>query len=286
MPRELFKPCAHAGTVELLSYTTADYRPGPNGEAPGVIEKQMAVYLPFGYDPAERYDLLILLHGIGGSERYWLIDAQDAFYPLGDYVYTASLLDNMIDAAACRPMIVAAPTFYRDSANPYDYMRVPDQAAFTRELREDILPALIGAYSTWAEDGSPEAIAAARDHFAYAGLSQGSIYAYTSVIPDCLDLFAWFGCFSGSDGDMPQLAGRLDSEALRALPIRLFYNSVGSNDRFYPLHWNHYYDLTARSEALTDGENAVFTTLDGLAHTYAAWSVGLYNLLPLLFSES
>ena len=42
-----------------------------------------------------------------------------------------------------------------------------------------------------------DGVAAAREHFAYAGLSMGSIYAYTSIIPECLDLFAWFGFFSG-----------------------------------------------------------------------------------------
>ena len=34
VPRELFEPCAHAGTVEMLSYTTADYRPGAYGAEP------------------------------------------------------------------------------------------------------------------------------------------------------------------------------------------------------------------------------------------------------------
>ncbi len=284
VPRGLFEPCAHAGTVEMLSYTTTDYRPGPYGEAPGPIEKQMAVYLPYGYDPAEKYDLLILLHGIGGSERYWLVNPQDYRYPSEDMVYTANLLDNLIDAAACRPMIVAAPTFYRNSAYPDDYLRALDQPAFTCELREDILPALVEAYSTWADEATPEAIARARDHFAYAGLSQGSIYAYTSVIPECIDLFASFGCFSGSDGSMPRVAETLNSPPESELPIRVFYNSVGNADSFYSLHWNHYYDLTARCDGLTEGENAVFTTLQNLPHTYAAWSLGLYNFLPLLFS--
>ena len=105
------------------------------------------------------------------------------------------------------------------------------------------------------------------------------------MIPECLDLFAWFGCFSGSDGDMPRLAEDMNREPLSELPIRLFYNSIGTADSFYSLHWNQYYDLTERCGGLMDGENAVFTTLDGLPHSYAAWSVGLYNLLPLLFSD-
>lgn len=280
----LFNRCEHAGTVELLSYTTQDYRPGADGER-ATITKQMAVYLPYGYDPSEKYDVLILMHGLYGSERYWLISLQDYYYPNEIYVSTANLLDNMMDSAACRKMIVAAPTFYRNSANWYDYERDTDQACFTRELREDILPAIVANYSTWAADGSPEAISAVREHFAYAGLSMGSIYAYTSVIPDCLDLFGWFGCFSGSDGDMPSLAAQMNEPPLSEYPIYFFYNSIGTSDSFYSLHWNQYHDLVWRCDALEDGVNAAFTEYEGLGHIYTAWSLGLYNFLPLLFSE-
>ncbi len=282
VPRELFTPCEHGGTVEMLSYTTRD----PRSDDPEArIEKQMAVYLPCGYDPAERYDVLVLLHGLYGSERYWLAQLQDYRDPWGDYVSTVNLLDHMIESGACRPMIVAAPTFYRNSVNYYDYYRAQDQAAFTLELREDILPALAEAYATWAESATGEGVAAAREHFAYAGLSMGSMYAYTSVIPECLDLFAWFGCFSGSDGFMPDLAERLNSPPESELPIRCFYNSIGTGDEFYALHRNQYLDLVWRCKGLSEGENAWFTTLDSLGHWYAAWSLGLYNFLPLLFAE-
>ena len=80
------------------------------------------------------------------------------------------------------------------------------------------------------------------------------------------------------------VAETLNSPPAAELPIRVFYNSVGNADSFYSLHWNHYFDLTARCDGLTEGENAVFTTLRNLPHTYAAWSLGLYNFLPLLFS--
>ncbi len=285
IPRELFFPCEHAGTVEMLTYVTEDYRINTDGDDRLALKKQMAVYLPYGYDPSEQYDVLILLHGLYGSERYWLVDLQDYFYPYQDYVSTANLIDNMMDTAACRKMIIAAPTFYRNSANSYDYSRGIDQERFTRELREDILPALVSHYSTWAADSSPAAISAAREHFAYAGLSMGSMYAYTSVIPDCLDLFAWFGCFSGSDGDMPSLAEQLNRPPLSEYPIRYFYNSIGTSDSFYSLHWNQYHDLVWRCDGLSEGENAAFTEFEALGHTYTAWSIGLYNFLPLLFAE-
>lgn len=285
IPRELFYPCEHAGTVELLDYTTEDYRINTDGDDRLAIHKQIAVYLPYGYDPAEKYDLLILMHGLYGSERYWLVELQDYFYPYQDYVSTANLLDNMMDSASCRKMIIAAPTFYRNSSNSYDYSRGIDQVCFTRELREDILPALIANYSTWAKDGSPASISAAREHFGYAGLSMGSMYAYTSIIPDCLDLFGWFGCFSGSDGDMPSLAEQLNSPPLSEYPIYFFYNSIGTSDSFYSLHWNQYHDLVWRCDGLEDGVNAAFTEFEALGHIYTAWSLGLYNFLPLLFAE-
>lgn len=274
-PRELFRPCEQAGTVEMLSYTAADPRDGA-----ARIEKRMAVYLPFGYDPAERYDLLILLHGLEGSERYWLVDFHDYDYGKQDYVFTVNLLDQMIARGLCRPMIVAAPSFYRDSARPGDFVRETDQPAFARELRENILPALVEHYSTWAD--TPEAIPEAREHFAYAGLSMGSMYAYGSILPECLDLFASFGCFSGSEGDMRALAALLN-EKTAAYPIRVFYNSCGSWDGFCAEHQRRYEALTTLCDGLTDGENAAFTLLKNQRHLYGAWALGLYNFLPLLF---
>lgn len=275
VPAELFESCEQTGRLETVCYETADYRPGPDGQT-GTIEKRITVYLPFGYDPAGKYDLLILLHGLYGSEDYWLRGG------LGRFV--VPMLDQMIQEALCRPMIVAAPCFYRDGGSTGDYMRHPDQESFTRELREDILPALIERYGTWAENGSAEAISRAREHFAVAGLSMGSIYIYTSILPDCMDLFASFGCFSGSDGDMPQLARELDGPPLSAQPIRVFYNSVGTEDFYYSLHWNQCHDLIWRSDALTEGENAFFTALSGYEHEPGAWILGLHNFLPLLFS--
>lgn len=286
VPRELFEPCEHKGTVQMISYTTTDYREGPHGRAPGKITKQMAVYLPYGYDPAERYDVLILLHGMGGSEKYWLVDEQDYAFPSGDMVKTTDLLDNMIDSVSCRPMIVAAPTFYRNSDYPNDYQYDTDLEYFTYELKDSILPALIRIYSTWAEDSSMESITKAREHFAFAGLSQGSIYVYSAILPECLDCFAWFGAFCGSYGNMARLARKLNTPPEREWPIYLFYNGVGTRDGFRGQQKNHYYSLVGYAAPLIDGDNAYYHEYKGLAHLYEAWSLGLYNFLPLLFSTT
>ena len=301
IPRRLFRPCEQQGTVEVLTYSV----PYTAGEDDFVYEKQMTVYLPYGYDPAEQYDVLVLLHGQYGSEYYWLSRGQDYG---GGYVFTVNLLDNMIEEGLCRKMIVAAPTFYRIPALPdnpspgediviegetetveivgedeewtYDFGYDWDLPRFTEELKTGILPALADTYATYAADGSPEALAEARGHFAYAGLSMGSMVAYASVMPHCLEYFASFGCFAGSDGNMPWLAAKLDGQDL---PIEVFYNSIGTFDRFYERHTEQYRELTELSESLTDGKNAVMTEFKGIGHSYDSWALGLYNFLPLLF---
>ena len=173
---------------------------------------------------------------------------------------------------------------YLEEFAPDYYNRPLDEPRFLRELREDILPLLIDKYSTYASDASPESISAVRQHFGFAGLSMGSIYAYTAVIPDSLDLFGWFGCFSGSDGYMDQLSARLNAEPDRDYPIYYFYNSIGTRDPYYYLHKSQYQDLVELTDGLTEGKNAAFTEVQGAGHEYYAWSTGLYNFLQIAFS--
>ena len=284
LDRELFEPNEHKGRVERLEYKTHDYMNFNGWGTDYELSKAMYVYLPYGYDPAEKYDLLILLHGMGGTEQYWLAEQQDYNYPSEDYVYTTDLLDNLLDSGWCRKMIIATPCFYRYNENMGNYYRPGDELQFLTELRQDIMPLLLRSYPTWAEEPTLEGMAAAREHFAYAGLSMGSIYAFTQFMPKCLDIFSWFGCFSGSDGNMYVLANTLNSPENADRPIYYFYNSIGTKDPMFVGHKGQYRDLTGAAQGLTDGDNAAMTILTDLPHTYAAWSTGLYNFLPVVFS--
>ena len=283
LPRELFTPCEHYGRLETLHYTAHDYR-DIAGREPTLIEKSMVVYLPSGYDPSQPYDLLVLVHGMGCTERYWLAEPQDYHYPDGDYVYTTDLLDSMMDDARCRKMIIATPCFYRDNENMGNYYRIVDEKQFLFEMREYILPLLLETYSTYAPEPTLQGMAAAREHFAYAGLSMGSIYAFTSFIPECLDVFGWFGCFSGSDGSMTQLSRFLNSPENADKPIYYFYNSIGTKDTMLYGHRGQYRDLVNAVDALREGDNCVLHEIRDARHTYEAWGTGLYNFLPVVFS--
>ena len=283
LPRSLFVSSDRPGRLETLSYMAGDYRDLP-GREPTQFRKEMVVYLPYGYDPAKKYDLLVLVHGMGCTERYWLAEPQDYHYPDEDYVYTTDLLDSMIADGRCREMIVATPCFYRDSGNLGNYYRIVDEKQFLFEMREYILPLLLQTYSTWADEPTLEGMAAQREHFAYAGLSMGSIYAFTSFIPECLDIFSWFGCFSGSDGYTNRLARAIDGAAAAGRPMYYFYNSIGTKDTMLYGHRAQYKEVLAMAESLNEGENAAFNEIRDARHTYEAWGTGLYNFLPVVFS--
>lgn len=284
VPYAMFEASDRAGTIETIEYTTHDYVGERNDAGTLSYTKRMCVYLPYGYDASKAYNVLVLLHGMGGTENYWFSQQLYGAYGKSCYVYTNRMLDNMIAGGMCDNMIVVTPCFYRDSRRLTRFDRVTDEEQFVRELREDILPCIAETFSTYATDASDAALTAARDHFAYAGLSMGSIYAYNSILPLCLDRFGWFGCFSGSDCYVDLAADALSSEANAAYPIRYFYNSIGTGDSMAALHRENFIALTDRVDGLTDTENAWFTQITGIGHEYDAWIVGLYNFLQVVFA--
>ena len=285
--RSAFISDAPQGTVETLTYLTHDYYTEGKTWGYAPLTKKMCVYLPYGYDPSEKYDVMILVHGTGGTETYWLLEPQQIISEPGFGVTTKELLDKTMASGWCRKMIIATPCFYRDGSNQDDFERERDEEQFMLELCNDILPLLVNTYSTYAAGPSREEISAARNHFAYAGLSLGSIYAYTSIMRECLDLFAWFGCFSGSEAReyMDPLITALNSEEYAHYPILYFYNSAGGSDSMFSEHRDDYRKLVAAVPALTDGKNAAFTEIRAASHSYKAWGTGLYNFLRVVFAQ-
>ena len=285
LPMYLFAPAVHKGTVQTLSYETRDYMKERQKDTVVTRNKKLCVYLPYGYDPAKQYDVLVLMHGMGGTERYWLVDEQVYYDPPEAKVHTTDLIDNMIDLGLAREMIVVTPTFYNNSDNMNEYQRNREQDQFVFELRRDILPLIVKTYSTYAAEPTEEAISAAREHFGYAGLSMGSIYGYNAVLPLCLDLFSWFGEFSGAECYTDLVISALNSENNADYPIYWFYNAAGTGDSMYRNHRDQYRTIVSSCPALTDGENASFTDIKGVYHEYKAWGEGLYNFLLVVFAR-
>ena len=260
-------PCDHAGTVEELLYDTKAY--GSDGRD---VQKRALVYLPYGYDESKPYNILYLMHGTGDDENYWL----------STHSYNKTMLDNMIDRGDVAPLIVVTPTFYveddfRDTGlDPLTY-------SFREELRNDLMPAVEGKYTTWAETIDEAGFAASRDHRAFAGLSRGAVTTYHSVFCGSLDWFSWFGTFSGSRTDWAYFEETIRSEAFRDLPIHYLYISSGAFDFALPRQLQDTDGLLSIEPRLITGVNTDLDVFPMRYHSMGNWHLALYNLLQRIF---
>ncbi len=69
VPSEFFQAASQQGTIELLEYDSRDY----TSSSRPATRKPAYVYLPYGYDPTQKYDVIYLLHGwTGVAQEYFL----------------------------------------------------------------------------------------------------------------------------------------------------------------------------------------------------------------------
>ncbi len=303
LDESLFQPAKEQGTVELVQYLTHDH---VSDESVGVM-KDLAVYLPYGYDPAKQYDVLMLLHCAGFDHRFWLVDnreyrilgeglppSQDdwtlpgANVPGGVLpVYVPNILDRMIEEGWCRPLIVVSPCIYlygeqsSSVGNRYDYVQ------FSREIGPDLMAYIAEHYATYAKDGSRQSLTEAREHFGVLGASFGAYAEYISVIGDNYDLAAWYTFCGGGVIDPGTLVQSWQEHATQDLPLRLLYISEGEfDDRAGPE--GSYYGLLYYGEstgAYFSPDNVRFTLVKGWGHEDHSYLVGLFNTLQLFFRE-
>lgn len=76
VPTSFFQSSGRPGTVQSVEYLTHDYVGERKGTGTLSYYKRMLVYLPYGYDASQPYNVLVLLHGMGGGEGYWLRQEQ------------------------------------------------------------------------------------------------------------------------------------------------------------------------------------------------------------------
>jgi len=260
-----------SGTVESITYTTKDYH--GTGEE---MTKPAYVYLPYGYDSGNRYNVIFLIHGGGGDEKDWAIHTE--------YSTVKLALDNLIYYGDIEPCIVVVPN---GRSGEY-YGKVSDCAeafmGFGLELRNDLIPYIDANYATYA-DYSPSGydITAARDHRAMAGFSFGAMQSINVGLCECLDIVSHFGAFS------PATATYLAEDIAECLEdfasydIGYIYEICGDRDTncaaagYYALM-----PLTTLTDKVVLGENLKLQVVPG-GHEMAVARLGFYNFLQVIF---
>ena len=238
------------------------------------------VYLPPGYDEQAktRYPVLYLQHGGGEDETGWIRQGRANF-----------ILDNLIAAGSCKPMIVVMAYGYaRRAGQPAPDLAgkppgSPERAQAMREMtaafEDDVTQALIPFVDATFRT-IPE-----RDQRAMAGLSMGGMQTFQVTLSH-LDLFSYIGGFSGAAGLGGQKLdvktahnGVFADPAAFAKKVRLLWLGIGTQEPERMLA-----GIRGLHASLTEaGIRHVYYESPGTDHEWQTWRRSLKEFAPRLF---
>ena len=234
------------GTLETVEYKS---------NTVGTVRKA-TVYLPPKFDPAKKYPVLYLLHGIGGDEREWLQGVPNV------------ILDNLIADGKAAEMIIVMPNGRaqeNDRAEGNVYAGFQAFANFEYDLIDDLIPFIEGKYKVQAD----------KMHRAVAGLSMGGGQSLNFGLAH-MDVFAYVGGFSSAPNTKTPEALIPDVEKTKAENTLLWMVCGGSDNLMYN---------SARLKAFCDEHGVPCTLIEYPEgkHDFVVWKYGLYNFAQLIF---
>ncbi len=259
LPERYLKPAEHQGTCLTETLTWQNERSYP-----------MSVYLPYGYDEQERYNLVIFLLGDNSHAS----ECTDALLEVHGVEFKLCwIYDHMLEEHLCAPFILVGVEHLRSM---YD---IP---FFETLLRTELLPQLARDYATWIDGEGEEAIRAARDHIALCGASRGARFALQGGLGDSSDLVGNVCCMSVGDITESEV-DHLNTPMLAERGVHCFLTVYGTSE---PSSWSRdrhtYFKLVREIDCLQDGKSAFSLAVhDG--HNWVTWSAGLFAALQYMF---
>jgi enterochelin esterase-like enzyme len=277
------------GTIEKVTYMTTNQDGEPR-------DKYANVYLPYGYDAADKekkYNILYVMHGGGGSPDAWL-----------DCCKVKNMLDYSIDTGEIKPLIVVFPSFYKEKISRIGKadaeLERRNVMFFQKELGEELLPAVEKVYHTYAEDVTKEALKASRMHRGFGGFSMGSCTTWFAFM-NYLDYFSEFVPLSGDFWAIEVMGGKnkpvetvklLHDSAIKSgygTDEYFIYTATGTKDAAFDCLNSQVCEMKKHPDTFVyedDFSKGNFHYLlgEGQVHAYEAVYQYLYNFLPYLFN--
>lgn len=274
---DLWKPSKHPGDVIKLQYHTHWY----SGNSPTAFKKPICIYLPYGYDPLQDYNVVVLLPGMDMPYSCYLSRAHRYSAELYS-VQFKNVLDNMIDIGRMQPSIVVTLPYYGSTTEGHPVMEL-DGNQLTHELRYDLLPYIINNYRTYAKGSDEYSISQARDHFGIFGFSYTSTMILKYIMPECLDLFSWFGASSIFHSPLSD-AIKVVNEDQEKYPIHYLYVGCGDRDDAREQTIEMYRTFCGRVHGLADKSD--FVILPNTGHDARTYDTAIVNCLCNFFSDT
>lgn len=260
---------AQRGTVKLINYPTHDYvNLNEDGTTKVDYEKPAYVYLPAGYDPADKetkYPIFVLMHGFGQNWTTWGLTDKGTGGKIKGY------MDRGMASGDVEKFILVVPTGVADaswsdmSGNSFNGYN-----AFGPELRKDLIPYMEENFNVRTD----------RDGRAMAGLSMGGGQTFNIGIGECLDLFSYFGAFSAATftGSADYMAD-VDKK-FPELKIHQLYMICGDADSLVYGGFQDYVAAMPKWEKVEKFNSEVY---EGGTHDFPVWYRGFKHVIPLLF---
>ena len=274
IPSKYYQVSSQPGTLEELYYNT--YESKTYSSKSKTLNKRAIIYLPFGYEKNNKYNILYLMHG------GWSNEATTFGTPSSPSTFK-NIIDNYIAEGILKPLIIVCPTYNNESPNDssdYTLAFYTLTVNYHNELTNDLIPAVEAKYSTFAESTSQEDIISSREHRAFGGFSMGSVCTWHTFV-NCLDRFKYFITSSGSISK-----STIDeSVAKQGKTNKDFFimSFTGSNDFAENEFTNLINDLiSSSSRNFINGTNEIngnlyFRIKNGFSHDNKAFMTYMYN---------
>lgn len=267
--------------ITAASYDSTEFPPPPSGYdtyrsniAHGTIttvtyhsttvgvDRQTLVYTPPGYSEDEKYNVLYLLHGIGGDEREWYNNGKPHV-----------ILDNLYADQKLEPMIVVLPNG-RAMPNDdpvgdiFDPVKVKAFETFEFDLLNDLIPFIDSNYS----------VMTGKENRAIAGLSMGGGQSLNFGLAH-LDTFAYVGAFSAAPNTKAP-AVLFPNPSATADSLSQLWISCGTNDGLL--------FISQQTHDYLEQHNVphIYNLVEGAGHDWIVWKPGLYHFSQFLFKQT
>ena len=276
IPSEYFTEADRKGSLVELNYET--YESKTYEQKSKKLNKRAIVYLPYGYSEDEKYNVFYLMHGGWSNETTWLGT------PENQGVFK-NVIDHAISDGKMKPFIIVCPTYNNESSSDssdYTLAYYTLTVNYHNELMNDLIPAVEGTYSTYAENVTQEGIKASRVHRAFGGFSMGSVTTWHTFL-NCLDAFRYF---MPSSGAIDSTGNRLDqaiAESGYTWKDFFIYAATGTSDFACSQFTNQIHGMLSQdsgnfkeSDNETEG-NLAFRVKEGYSHDSRASMEYAYN---------
>jgi enterochelin esterase-like enzyme len=212
-------------------------------------QRRAVIYLPPGYSTSEKYSVMYLLHGIGGSEDNWTTGGGSANV----------IADNLIAAGKIKPSIIVMPNCNASGTGISD-----GYENFTNDLINCLIPYVESHYSVYTD----------RLHRAISGLSMGGGQSFNIGLPH-LDLFPYIGAYSAAPNTYSSSKLFPDGGTKAKQLLKLLFISYGTNDNLIS------FGTGVHNYCDSNGISNTYWLLQGRGHEWSVWKPSLWNFLQM-----